>query len=163
MRGRAAPAGPRIVDAMSNTGDNGSWTPQGDDPSTAATPQNDPWAAPAEGAPQPGGAPQPAADPFAHQNPYGQPNPYGQASPYAQASSSSASDPFGQSTPYGQSSSASASDPFGQASPYGQPSSSSSSASDPYAAEQHGWTPAADPAGSQGVDGAQAGYGAQPG
>src|SRR5690606_10936561 len=64
-------------------------------------------------------------------------------------------------TPYGQSSSASASDPFGQASPYGQPSSSS--ASDPYAAEQHGWTPAADPAGSQGADGAQAGYGAQPG
>ncbi|ASK66979.1 hypothetical protein CFK39_00170 [Brachybacterium avium] len=116
---------------MSNPGDHGSWTPQGNDfNAQGATPQppQDPWAQPP--------APQ---DPYA-QNPYGQPSagsasdPYGQQmggqDPFAQPSAGSASDPYGQGQQAWSAapgSGPSASEPFAQPAagpaPQGQPQS----------------------------------------
>lgn len=96
---------------MSNTGDNGSWTPQGNDfnaqnggHDASAQPAQDPWAQPPAG-----------------QDPYGQPSGGSAADPYGQASGASASDPYGQpGAGQGQQNwsaagpGASASDPYGQ-------------------------------------------------
>lgn len=104
---------------MSNTGDHGSWNPQGHEPDAQQPPQ-DPW-----------------AQPPASQDPYGQSSAdagqagqYGQQDPYGQSSADAGqAGQYGQQDPYGQSSA-----DAGQAGQYGQ--------QDPYSQGQQNWTPA---------------------
>ena len=119
---------------MSNSGDNGSWNPQGHENGAPqdpyAQPQQDPWA-------------QPPAEQPAGQDAYGQQDPYGQQEPYGQpaAEHPDGQDAYGQQDPYGQppAGQPAGQDAYGQQDPYGQPSANS--ASGPYGQGQQAWTP----------------------
>ena len=132
---------------MSTSSDDGSWTPQGQDPygqqdphgqqdaygqqdpygqqAPGAAPGQDPWAQPPAQDANGQSAPS-AQDPYGQASPYGQPSPYGQASPYGAPS-------------YGQPSA-------GQPSPYGAPGDGQA----PYGAQGEGQDPYGAPAGQPG-------------